>query len=148
MTSIFRTTSAKVQVLASFVAISFVIGLIFRNVLIFAGVTVLIYLGLISLQSQPPREIKIQRLIEKAQLFEDDVSKVRLQATNSSKRSIALVTVEDSVPQGARITITLQHSASPSNREKHEIISTQLKQAPSGSSLSARYESDARTLPV
>ncbi len=99
MTSIFRTTSAKVQVLASFVAISFVIGLIFRNVLIFAGVTVLIYLGLISLQSQPPREIKIQRLIEKAQLFEDDVSKVRLQATNSSKRSIALVTVEDSVPQ-------------------------------------------------
>jgi len=99
MTSIVRTTSVKVQVLASFVAVSFVVGLIFRNVLIFAGIPALIYLGLISLQSQPPGEITISRLIEKAQLFEDDTSKICIRTTNTSKRPIALVTVEDTVSQ-------------------------------------------------
>jgi uncharacterized protein (DUF58 family) len=94
-----RTTSAKVQVLASFVAVTFVLGIIFRSVLIFAGVPALVYLGLLTLQSQPPGEIIVTRYVEKAQLFEDDTSKVRIRTINTSKRSIALVIVEESVPK-------------------------------------------------
>ncbi len=97
-----KLSSTKVQVLASFAAISFALGLILRDALIFVGIPVVIYLVLTSLQSQTPGPVSVARTVEKAQLYEEDVSKVRLRTTNLGKKPIALVTVEDYAPTELR----------------------------------------------
>ena len=92
-------TSAKLQLLAAFAAFSFALGLLLRDALIFAGIPVVIYLVLISFQSQTPfGPVTVSRTVEKAQLYEDDTTKVRLRTANLGKKLIGLVTVEDSVP--------------------------------------------------
>jgi uncharacterized protein (DUF58 family) len=93
-----KSSSAKVQTLASFAAISFALGIIFRNALIFAAIPVVIYLILVSLQGQMPGPIMVARTVEKSQLYEEDTSRVRLRASNLGKRTIALVTIEDYIP--------------------------------------------------
>ncbi len=90
-------TSAKVSVLASFAAISFALGLLFRDALIFAGIPVVIYLALVSLV-RAPGEIEVTRSNEKSQFYENDSTKVRLRTTNLGNQSIALVMIEDQLP--------------------------------------------------
>jgi uncharacterized protein (DUF58 family) len=90
--------SGKVQVLVSFAAISFVLGLIFQNALIFACVPVVFYLALTSLQSEAPGPVTVERTVEKVQFYEEEESKVRLRITNLGKRFGTLVTVVDDVP--------------------------------------------------
>lgn len=94
-----KSTSSKIQILASFAAISFALGLLFRNALIFAAVPVVMYLALISFQSsKSPGPISVVRTVEKSQFYEEDGSKVRLRATNLGKQLIGLVTIEDKIP--------------------------------------------------
>ncbi len=94
-----KSTSAKMQLLAAFAAFSFALGLLLRDALIFSGIPVIIYLVLVSFQSQTPiGPVTVKRTIEKAQLYEDDTSKVRLRISNLGKKLIGLVTIEDSVP--------------------------------------------------
>jgi len=87
-----------VQVLGAFAAISFALGLLLRDALIFAGVPAVIYLVLLSLQNHAVGQISVTRTVEKSQVYEDESSKVRLRATNPSKKSVVLVTIEDTVP--------------------------------------------------
>jgi uncharacterized protein (DUF58 family) len=94
-----KYSSAKIQVLVSFAAISFALGLFFRDALIYAGIPVVLYLVLVSLQSDDILgPISISRTVEKLQFYEEDSTKVRLRTTNLGKRSVAFVTVEDRVP--------------------------------------------------
>src|SRR5579872_238406 len=93
-----KTISAKVQALGAFAAISFALGLLLREALAFAGVPIVIYLLLLSLQNQTPGPVLVARTVEKSQVYEDETSRIRLRATNSGKKSTALVTIEDSVP--------------------------------------------------
>jgi len=93
-----EAVSIKVQVLAPFAAISFVLGLLFQDALIFTCVPVVFYLVLVSLQNQPPGPISVARTVEKSQFYEEEESKVRLRVTNLGKRYLGIVTVEDRVP--------------------------------------------------
>jgi uncharacterized protein (DUF58 family) len=93
-----KAISVKIQILASLAAITFVLGLLLRDALIFASVPIVFYLVLLSLRSRSPGPISVARTVEKAQFYEDEESKVRLRTTNLGKRVAALVTVEDQLP--------------------------------------------------
>jgi uncharacterized protein (DUF58 family) len=93
--------SIKVAVLGSFSVLSFIFGLFLSNALIFASIPAVVYLALVFVQrdSSPRADVKIVRTLERAQLSEGDVSKVRLRVTNVGKKSIAFLTIKDAVPR-------------------------------------------------
>src|SRR5580704_2250064 len=96
------TSSAKLAVLAAFACISFVLGIFLRNDLVFACIPVVLYLGLLAVKSRGVSEVSVERAVEKAQLVQGEACKIRLRVTNTEKRSIALVTVADSIPPELR----------------------------------------------
>jgi len=88
-----------VQALTAFAAFSFAVGLLVRDDLVFASILAVIYLILISFQSRVPiGPVAVTRTVEKAQLYEEDTSRVRLRTTNLGKKLVGRVTIEDSVP--------------------------------------------------
>lgn len=94
--------STKVQLLGAFAAISFALGLLLRNALVFASIPVTIYLALVLLQIRTPRPVSVTRTVEKSQFYEEEISRVRLRVSNPGERSVALVTIEDTVPEELR----------------------------------------------
>src|SRR5579871_1814174 len=96
------TFSPKLAVLAAFACISFVLGIFLRNDLVFACIPVVLYIGFLSVQSGEVSDVSVKRAVEKAQLAQGDSCKVRLRVTNTGKRSIALITIADSVPSDLR----------------------------------------------
>ena len=91
-------SSPKIALLASFACLAIVLGIFFRNYLMFASVPVLIYLGLLAAQDRPIFALEVERAVEKAQLVQGESSRVRLRLVNRGKNPIPLATIEDAVP--------------------------------------------------
>ena len=99
-----RKMSAKVVVLIALAIITFVFGLFLGNSLVFVTVPVLVYLCLAFLQfDKPHTDVRVVRTLEKSQINEKDLTKVRLRLTNMGVRDIPLLNVADKVPWSSGI---------------------------------------------
>ncbi len=81
-----------------FALLTFVAGLFVEQPLIFLSVPITVLLALTALRSRDPRpNVSVERALERVQLREEEVTRVRLRVKNLGQRPIAMLQVRDGV---------------------------------------------------
>ena len=92
--------SSKTLLLSVLALIFFILGLFLVNLIIFVSIPLVILLAFMILRSEKPEgQIEVRRSLEKLQVNEHDLCKVRLRVKNSGKSDIPILQVRDLVPR-------------------------------------------------
>jgi uncharacterized protein (DUF58 family) len=89
----------KVIWLGAFALLLFTIGIIITVPVIFASIPIVILLGIALLTRRVPQtNVKLTRSLDKYQMYENEVCRVKLRVTNFGSRAIELLQIRDLVP--------------------------------------------------
>ena len=96
-------TSGRGYLLAVFAVIAFIAGLFVEQPLIFASVPITLLLAFTALRSRDPHpDIRMERALERVQLREEELTRVRLRVKNLGAARIAMLQIRDGVDQELR----------------------------------------------
>jgi uncharacterized protein (DUF58 family) len=91
-------TSGRGYLLAVLAVLAFIAGLFVEQPLIFASVPVTLLLAFTALRSKDPRpNVRVERALERVQLREEDITRVRLRAENTGAGRLAMLQIRDGV---------------------------------------------------